>query len=377
MIVAGGTYRERCVTPFADLLFGSGGRAALALRNLERVRLHTFHPDPDDVAANFGPDATVHSAPFEIAFDYLHPLGAPRIAPYPVVPLGSRQVEGDMAIRFGCLEGDFSVKAGAAVYDPQSGGAPRPFAENGSRADRLAVVLNAAEARRLSGHVDLDRAGRHLLESERAEVIVVKRGADGATVFDRSASPTTVPAYRTRAIFKIGSGDVFTAAFAHYWMSRGLSSVESADLASKQVAAYVATRTLPCAALPPELEPVEGGLEGLVVGLAFDDRQTRTRWLVHEVRAALRMLGARDVVTARDGTAHDILFAMPAAAEGVAMEALGDAVARRRPVVVFADDGEVAAAARARGADPISDFAASLYAVAWTSDEGASLLRRR
>ena len=57
-----------------------------------------------------------------------------------------------------------------------------------------------------------------------ADVVVVKRGCSGATVHRPGRDPVAVPAYRSARVFKIGSGDVFSAAFAHHWGERGLDA---------------------------------------------------------------------------------------------------------------------------------------------------------
>jgi sugar/nucleoside kinase (ribokinase family) len=47
------------------------------------------------------------------------------------------------------------------------------------------------------------------------EAVVVRDGAVGAYVFDRNAAPRHGPSYPTCSVYKIGSGDVFSATFAH------------------------------------------------------------------------------------------------------------------------------------------------------------------
>lgn len=375
MIVAGGTYRERCVAPRADLLFGSGGRAALALRDFEGVALHTFHPDPGEVRISFGASAEVHPSPDVLTFDYLHPLARPRVSPDPHPWCGLVPVRGERVIRFGCLEGEFVVDADVAVYDPQSGSCPR-FGANGSKARRLALVLNAGEARRMSGSSDLTEAGRALRRMDEAEVVVVKDGPSGAFVFDDDGPPSWVPAYWTPRLFKIGSGDVFTATFAHHWATGGLPAVEAATLASRHVAAYVAERTLPCRSDPVVGMPVAGRLEGATVGLIVDDHDVPSVWLRHEAREALLGLGAARVVTARDPADADVVLALVRSASGPAMALASEAARRGTPCVVFTEVAGVADALRTEGALAMDDFAASVYATAWIRDGRAALLRR-
>src|SRR5690242_9700100 len=156
MIVAGGVYFERCLTPAVSNLFGSGGRAAAALSSFSDVTLHTFFPlaIAEEVVWNlgsFGVKCEVHASDAVVQFFYNFPLSMPRIAPVPVPQAESVRIFGEKVIRFGCLEGEMIVEADVAVYDPQSGQNPRPYRANGSKAERLAIVLNEGELGRLTG----------------------------------------------------------------------------------------------------------------------------------------------------------------------------------------------------------------------------------
>ena len=375
MIVAGGTYRERCVAPRADLLFGSGGRAALALRDLEHAVLHTFHPDAEEVRISFGADAVVHDSSAVITFEYLHPLAQPRVSPDPHPWCGLVEVSGERVVRFGCLEGEFVIDAHAAIYDPQSGACPR-FGANGSRAERLALVLNAGEARLMAGTADLMDAGCTLRRTERAEAVVVKDGPVGALVFANDGPPARVPAYATRRLFKIGSGDVFTATFAHHWATLGRPAAEAAVAASRHVASYVANRTLPCRPDPETGPAVRGLLDRAIVGLAVDVSGVASAWLRHEAERALLGLGAAAVMEADDGRAVDVVLALLDGANGPAMRLALDAAARGTPSVAYAEDPEAARLMRNAGVIVMDDFPASVYATAWALDGRAALLRR-
>ena len=150
--VVGGVYLERCVEPFWDDVYGSGGRAAAGLAGVDNLRLLTYRATPllDGVAnleAAFGLRIEGPEVPQSITFDYVHSLADPKIEPRPdairiVAPI---EAVDDVVLRFGMLEGTARVKADMAVYDPQSAFDPRPFAENGSSAGRLALILNRLE----------------------------------------------------------------------------------------------------------------------------------------------------------------------------------------------------------------------------------------
>ena len=355
----------------------------MALRDLEpEVVLHTFFPAPEDVKANFGDNAVVHKSSALISFHYLYPLARPRIVPVSLPEAKRATVSGDRVIRFGCLEGDFVVKANIAIYDPQAGVQIEPFRANGSQAQRLALVLNADEARLLAGDDDLKSAASGLRKTEGADVVVVKEGPAGALVFGGNPEPSAVPAYRTRSVFKIGSGDVFTAMFAHHWATRGRSPEEAADAASRHVATYVSNRTLPCGLPLEDLEPVGTGLDNCIVRLAMDGCDTPTEWLAEEAEAALRSLGARRIVHAfvppqsSDGGGQVIVYAAPRTLDGPAMATATQAARERIPCVVFAEQSAIATKAAQLGLPVFEDFTGSLYAVAWIRHESSPFFRR-
>ena len=175
-------------------------------------------------------------------------------------------VSGNAVLRFGFLEGDAIVAADRAIYDPQNGKVSAPFGANGSRANELALVLNERELCRMVRVSDIGAAATELIRSQGASVVVVKRGPLGATVFQPGESPTHIPAYRSERVFKIGSGDIFSAIFAVQWGEAKLTASHAADLASRSVSAYCATRLLPIsAAMTQNLNPVGGELAGAVL----------------------------------------------------------------------------------------------------------------
>ncbi len=369
MIIAGGVYAERCIAPSSEVMMGSAGRACLALRGHAKVELHTFHPDANDVRANFGRNAIVHPADEMISFDYLHPLARPRISPVPLPTAGLAHVAGNLVLRYGCLEGDFRVDAETAVYDPQNGRRSQNFGENGSTAGRLAIVLNADEVRALSGIDAVDHAGPSLRLAANADVVVVKQGAAGASVFDAQGA-TRVPAYRTTSLYKIGSGDVFSAMFALYWGVRRMRTADAADLASRQVAAYVSTRNLPCPAEPPSAWPAITRPSGLKVRIVADGDDAPALWIVDSATEALQCLGA-SVVTDRSGVASfmatDVVLALVRDERGAAISEARHAAASGLPVILHAERDEAVKAAIEAGFAPITDLAAAIYASTWLS----------
>ncbi len=299
MIVAGGTYREICARPRWQRIFGSGGRAITALAKLSPgSELHSYAnvdwiPSLEASAAAFGYRAVLEPIEEKITFEYLHPMSRPNLFPPKRTTKAPLRVAAEAVLRFDFVEGDAIVDANRAVYDPQTGGKPTPFFENGSKCQRLAIVLNAREAS-LATEVDLYEAGPALIRDWGADVVVIKLGTQGAVLFEKNGAHRDVPAYRSDRVFKIGSGDVFSAIFAHCWAELDMDPMAAATRASVAVAQYVESRSLPFVELPEqgdrpmcpkrETQPVI-----YLAGPFFDIAQ---RWLVEEAMALLEGLGA-------------------------------------------------------------------------------------
>jgi hypothetical protein len=132
------------------------------------------------------------------------------------------------------------------------------------------------------------------LREEGAEVVVLKLGPQGALVITATGQ-TEIPLYRTDRVWKLGSGDVFSATFAALWGHQGMAPATAADFASRATAYYCETRSLP-APLPDTLTKLNypivrpGAGQIYLAGPFFDLGQ---RWLVDEARAMLLDMGAR------------------------------------------------------------------------------------
>ena len=298
LTVVGGVYRELVTWPAWDQIYGSAGRAAVAVNgHVEGVDLHYYSSQENlatfDLASEaFGINSHKYPASQAISFSYTHCLSTPTISP----PLARIQqnsaisVTGDRVLRFGILEGTAIVDADYCVYDPQSPITPEPFGANGSRARHLAIVCNRTELAALTGESDVSIAASVLLED--AEVVVVKSGAAGAFVYDKAGSHS-VPAFQSEAVWTVGSGDVFAAIFAAYWAVHGLPPSEAALLASKAVASYAGTMSLPTPSkadlVSSELTPVTS--KPAKVYLASPFFTISQRWLVDEARTHLKEMG--------------------------------------------------------------------------------------
>jgi hypothetical protein len=249
--VAGGTYLERCLYPEWNELYGSGVRAACAIRGLGGdVKLYTYVGKEDVTtlkarAAGAGFATEIQEIAQTISFEYFHGLSTPLIRPPPHVidPAAPITVKADNILRYGFIEGDAVVEGQNVVYDPQSPQRPVLFNANGSSARRLAIVLNRTEGWLLTGERDPEKIATSLVGSQKCEAVVVKCGSHGCVVAEKGNS-TIVPAYRTNSVWPIGSGDVFAAIFANQWAERGNSAVDAAELASKATAFFCGTMGL-------------------------------------------------------------------------------------------------------------------------------------
>ncbi len=390
--VVGGVYVERCVEPHWDDVYGSGGRAAAALSAAAPgIRLFTYRAHPlEDAFESLGTAyGVVIEGPKvleEVAFDYFHPLAVPRITPRPdaISRHEDLVVEDDIVLRFGMLEGSARVKAGIAVYDPQSAFDPRPFSENGSTADRLALILNQHEARKFTGEDDPQRALDQLLDRGHASVVVLKMGSRGALVAT-SGGRRRVPAYRSGNVFKIGSGDVFSAAFTQFWAIEGRDPEEAADLSSRAVCRYVDARALPIQSaeelLAADLVPIHAGKGQIYIAAPFFN--LGERWLVEEVRLQLLSMGIPvfsplhdvgegpgEVVAPQDLKGLDesqVVLAILNGSDAGTIFEVGYAVARGIPVVALAQNmrPEDVKMPAGTGCRIVSDLVSAIYQAIW------------
>lgn len=327
-----------------DALLGSGGRAALALRAKIHAQLHTFYPDDEAIKLNFGRDVIVHQSSSQFSFHYLHPLASPRLAGQPTQVLLQADVEGGEVLRFGCVEGHFKVNAQKAVYDPQGSG--ELFSANGSNAQRLAIVLNEGEAEVLSGRFEPEAGAATLVAKEGAEAVVIKRGASGCLIATACGSISHVPAFRTWKVFKIGSGDIFSAAFAYAWMTCGMTAHDAARFASSNAARYVESRNPNIHTEFPELAPVSAEPSAMKIAVVSDQETMLDHWLASEAHTALHSLGVRDVHLvdqferkrlADTLSEMDAIVALPRSPRGMAIDAIGYGRDQSKPTHVFCD----------------------------------------
>jgi len=417
--IAGGTYAEICREPNWDQLMGSGLRAALALRLLsDKIYLHTYLTAQEHagVYAYLGPlsgthemltEVQVESRPTSstIRFRYAHGLARPVIdPPLHLLPTNAPlRVESANVLRFGMLEGSAVVHGERVVYDPQATHNPEPYDANGSTAETLAIVANYREGRNLTGETEIAAIGTALRNRHGAAVVVLKQGALGASVFDDSGT-AWVPALKTPRVWPIGSGDIFSAAFAHYWGEKLLTPADAAARASEAAAYYCSTRRLPIPREMPtgfvaSLAPVRdsqkpgttAGRRKPVVYLAGPFFTMAERWLVHQARDALRSvgidvfspfhdvgIGSADEVVPEDVAKLDecqaVLALVDRSDAGTLFE-IGYARAQGTPVVAFVQVEFEEPLKMLRGTACVveHDFTTAIYQAAWYALEGLKI----
>jgi Nucleoside 2-deoxyribosyltransferase len=390
--IVGGVYREWCMRPGWREIFGSAGRAAVAISAMgSAVRLHAY----TDRLTNESMKAQAGLNGFELAsldtnssvgFEYVHGLATPRIT-RPDVCLPAIKLHAAHIVRFGMLESDAVVRGDTVVYDPQNAVDPAPFSANGSTARRLALILNRHEASLLTGMREAP------VQDMARQLIADGKAALGAFV-NEGGVETTVPAYRSGTVWKIGSGDNFVGHFAHRWMTEGLSAAHSADLASKATAYYCSTA---CFATPADIAafnmvPVRPSPQYRAgrkpkVYLAGPFFNLAQHWLVEETRSTLTAMGL-DVFSPFHEVGHgsaadvaaldlagirnsDLVFALGDGLESGTMYELGYANCAGKPVVVYCENESDGSKKMmlGSGCQFHSDFVSAIYNAAWTACE--------
>jgi hypothetical protein len=372
MYIAGGAYLEEVEFYEYKNVFGSAVRAAAATAALadEDVSLITCaaadfqnilrsHSDAYDFNLNIQ-----HTTGQPIGFRYYHGLTDGELFGRPDTDQEYRLSvsESSACLRFGMVEGTAVVSGSRVVYDPQSPD-PEPFHENGSEAGQLAIVLNDVEAKNWTGKSEAREAGESLLEHPDVEVVVIKQGPKGGLLFDGDQI-SFVPSYRTSYVWPVGSGDVFSGVFAHYWAERHVDARQAALRASTAAAYFCETRNLPVPEAPQSKPEFTGEQMSRPderskpqVYLAGPFFTLGQRWLVNEARQSLLNLGTdvfspvhevgirneedgpEQVATSDlDGVlSSDVVLAlMDEADRGTSIE-IGYARSENIPVVVYAD----------------------------------------
>jgi nucleoside 2-deoxyribosyltransferase len=248
MHVVGGIYEERCAAPAWEQIFGSAGRAACFISAISKMRVHLHgwysRKELMSLQASLAPyhvDLDVKLAGRHARFSYFHPLSAPSVR----LDSGVRwsrtdEIRGRAILAFGAFEGMPSLNARRIVIDPQGDDLLTVLRDVTIRSQEIAIVANEQEVK-LNTKKDLRSNVSHIFDLRTdIMVVVVKQGPYGATVFRRDArAGKRVSSYWANRVFKIGSGDIFSAAFALLWAGQRKHEFAAADFASRAVSCYV------------------------------------------------------------------------------------------------------------------------------------------
>ncbi|WP_157179838.1 carbohydrate kinase family protein [Rhizobium leguminosarum] len=299
----------------------------------------------------------------DIVFAYFHPLSDPFIEPRPgaIKQCQPIDVDGRSVLRFGMLEGTARVRGDRVVYDPQSPRSPEPFSVNGSTARELALVMNREELQAYSGNDDVGDGAYRLLASKGADVIVVKQGIQGALVFANGMSPSEVPIYRSAKIFKIGTGDVFSGVFAHYWASAWYSPQEAADKASRAVSVYCDKPTDPIDESTLLVAHPLANLRHEMIEVVGAGNTIGRRYTLQEAAFCIRKLGMEARIVEDPMMIGETGKAVLVIADGLSDETLLH-LAKRTSGVILDEEGRPPLSFCA-GAGVSNDFASAIYQV--------------
>lgn len=369
-------------------LCGSGLRATQILRGLgHSVQFRTcvdnhLRAEFDAVVAGMAGVST-HITPRSspIGFTYETPV-QPALRGGFATASPIRAIE-DVVVAFGMVETQWTVEADWAIIDPQH--ASLTDALDRVTATHVAVVLNEHEVRMQSSHDDLAEAARFVLGLG-VEVVVVKQGARGGQVVS-AAGTATFGACPTEVVDPIGSGDAFTAGFAHAWATDGRTAADAALFASRVAAGHSLTGIAgftPTAldAVPEPIPYVYGpGPQVYLAGPFFNIAQ---RQLISVIRTALAQLGVEvfsplheigrggDEVAALDlnglRDSSSVLAVLDGEDAGTLFE-VGWATAEGIPVIGLAEHQRDHAWTMVRGTGNtvVSDLSTAVYRAPWAA----------
>ena len=399
--IAGGSYGEDCAFPRRRILRGSGGRAAALLSSIGvQTTLHSVverdrELEAESLAQHLGYALKSTSSGQSIWFRYRFPLGRPHIYPSQIERIDQPTIKADCVLVYGMVEGRPKIAAKKAVYDPQDGSASRRFSENGSTANELAQVVSWSEGKALTRLNEPSDIAHALLSESNTSVAIVKCGPQGALVATRHEQ-AWVHSFPTKNVYKIGSGDIFSAAFAYAWMLLKLAPVVAAWFASRCVAYYVerGVDRLPPDLLQTFLQEAQSAHKkhGRSARRALPDGQiylagpffnVGQQWVIDEARGALQDMGFNVFSPIHDvgeGLVSDIATAdlealknsqiVLAILDGVdpgTLFEVGYARARGIPVIVVAEDVPPSALTMIEGSKcaVFQDLTTAIYTACW------------
>jgi len=392
--VAGGTYLESCVDPLRSAdVFGSGGRAASYLGpELSEFTSYVDQASLQILKARLDRSASlvIHDRAERLGYRYDTPLSRPQEIQRPADRFAMALTGIDLL--YGMSEVSVEVEADTLVVDPQHS---IGFDQLGTSIQgQIHLVLNSAELKRMvasrlsgSGASSIAESVEVLGNETELSSIVVKCGALGSLVNDGAAS-RFVPAYETSRVQPIGSGDVFSAAFA--LSLRDNSDVENAALVASRTTAHFCETGYLGPSVESDRQPI-GSMNHLLrppkIYVASSFHNVEQRWIttlateaieglggsafsplrdVGRVQSDSRRVASEDIAGLRDCDA--VLLLADSSRSGPHLEA-GVAVEREMPIVVYANDADEGdyTMLRGLGASFKTDLATSIYWAIWAA----------
>lgn len=303
MKIVGGIYREICLDPGSDNLYGSGLRAAIAISHGSKELSLTGFADIElekkirILSEKFGFKTDIQLRDNEICFIYETPISLPRFYGFrdESEPESTLIISGKNVLVFSMLESRIDVSADRLVIDPQ--GVSKIEGKINWSTTHLAIVANRRELIQLlkiKDEMSADLLAERAREKFKAEVVVVKCGALGAVLSD-SGKIVHIDAYRTPRVNPIGTGDIFSGVFAYYWAELGTSSEVAATNASRATAEWVLNGPLQVinrsgsTTAPNAQSAIFGNVSTIYLAAPFFT--VSERWLVNLCRNAIIDLG--------------------------------------------------------------------------------------
>ena len=395
--IIGGTYRETCYWPTWNVVFGSGWRAVRVFRTLCPDAIISYYSAGDEeiqkmvkIYAGSEPlEPHITPSSSSVSFYYDYPLSQPVIQGVKG-DIFSIVANGTYVIGFGMMEATAQIEGEWVVYDPQSPSHPLSYRGQGGKAEHLALIMNEAESRLLTGESDLKRIRESLFRKEQCESLVIKRGAKGAVVFQsKDDEGMTIPAFKTPHVWPIGSGDVFTTVFAYFWFN-GMPSEESALKASQAAATYCDTTAYEDISRilneDGAYAPIAPQKQGMVY-LAGPFFTLSEKLFVAECRTLLAAMGVKVFSPYHDigeGKAEDVVpkdidalkccdcvFAIVDGLDSGTLFEIGYAVAHGKRVVAYVENETEGALKMlaGTGCDIEKDFTTAIYKTCWYATE--------
>lgn len=227
MTVFGGYYHEKCIFPNWDEHYGSAGRAAAVLRNFDiDIDLKTFVSNNNLKYLRYF--ANVYKinleeiiSSFDIEFEYLHSLSVPKITSnksFYENKIKSVNIEAENVLCYGTLEAKAPIiLAKKVVFDVQSSLLEDVYHPD-NKISSVCFVLNYEESVSLSSEKELDKIKFYFFQNfQNLEILIIKDGPFGGIAFSKEVS-LNIPIYKNNKIFKIGTGDIFSAIFSYLWI---------------------------------------------------------------------------------------------------------------------------------------------------------------